>query len=342
MELTALYNRTARILDRVSFSSLCSGFCRYRFALYTDTAVCLDGEILPYDDRFMGNTALKYGEEYIAIWNVGADPIEDPELLAFSLVHEMFHCHQYTLGETRFPSDLTLLRYPEDAGNYARKYQENCCLADAYEICDKEKLGQFAAIRNKRLAVYPDMVREELKAETLEGMAEYIGLKALACINREKFEKKLEGYLAALRGENKLQLDIRRISYYVGTVYCLCLEKLGYAVRNEIGTDLTVYEQNPIQEVETEDTPYPFIAALCTELAEEKKRKISEHIAATSYTPCEAEICGYDPMNMFRAGNRIYCSHFVFLKTGGAPELIRRAVVLELKEGSDQVVEGYY
>lgn len=342
MELKLLYESAAAVLDRLDFDSLFSGFRRYRFALYTDTAVCLDGEILPYDERFMGNTAVKYGEEYIAIWNVGADPIDDPELLASSLVHEMFHCHQYTLGETRFPSDLTLLRYPEDPDNYARKYQENCCLADAYENDDAEALGRFAYIRDLRLSAYPEMVREELKAETLEGMAEFIGLKALFCINSEKFSRKMDSYLSILRAESKLQLDIRRISYYTGTVFCLCLEKLGQTVCNDIGGELTVYEQNPIRTAEVELKPCSFIAEACAELTEDRQRKISEHMALMSFTPFEGEICGYDPMNMFRVENRIYCSHFVFLMRGGAPEMIQRPVVLELKDGSDRLMKGYY
>ncbi len=343
MELCRLYESTAGILKRIDFGALFPGFHPYRFALYTDIAICLDGKLLPYDERFLGNTALKYEDTYIAIWNVDADPVEDPELLTSSLVHEMFHCHQYALGETRFPSDLTLLRYPEDPENYGRKFAENCCLADAYEYADEMALRRFAAIRNQRLASYPDMVREELKAETLEGMAEYIGLKALAYISPEKFREKLSGYLAALRTESKLQLDVRRISYYTGTVLYLCLERLGYAVRNDIGGDLTVYEQNPIPAAEmAEPEPSLFFAELCAAVTEEKERKIAKQMGAVSYTPCDGEICGYDPMNMFRVGNRIYCSHFVSLKCNGTMEMISRAIVLVLKDGSDREITGYY
>ena len=343
MELCRLYESVAEILKGLDFGALFSGFRPYRFALYTDTAICLDGKLLPYDGRFLGNTALEYGDEYIAIWNIGVDPIEDPKLLAASLVHEMFHCHQYTLGETRFPSDLRLLRYPEDSENYGRKYRENCFLADAYEHSDELALRRFAAIRNQRLAVYPDMVHEELKVETLEGMAEYMGLKALACIDPEKFNGKIREYLAALRAEDKLQLDIRRISYYTGAVLYLCLERLGYPVHNDIGGELTVYEQNQIPAAESVAVaPSPVLAELCAAVAEERERKIAGQMNAVPYTPCDGEICGYDPMNMFRAGNRIYCSHFVFLKCGGKMEMISRTVVLILKDGSDREITGYY
>lgn len=343
MELNALWQEVSLRLDRIDFSALTPGFRRYRFALYTEKTVCLDGKILPWDERFRGNTAILFDGEQIAIWDVGNDPIHDMDQLAASMVHEMFHCHQYTLGEKRFPSDLTLLDYPEDGENYARKYYENCLLADAYEHYDTSALEKFAAVREMRLAKYPRMVREELRAETLEGMAEFVGLKALEQLSREKFAEKVSTYLRTLRAEDKLQLDIRRMSYFTGTILHLALERLGRGVKNEIDSELTVYEQNPIESAETVIVPdCPFIEALCAETAAEKRRKIEEHIAVAPFTACEGRICGYDPMNMFRSGRYIFCSHFVMLKVEEKMEMFPRRIVLLLKDGSRDEVEGYY
>ncbi len=331
------------ILGKVDFEGLFPGFHRYRFALYNGETVCLDGELMPYNDQFMGNTSLLYDGEYIAIWNIAFDPVEDRRQLAASMVHEMFHCHQNTLGEKRFPSDLKLLNYPDDVDNYAKKYNENCCLADAYEHCDTDALARFAAIRAERMKQYPEIVREELKAETLEGMAEYIGLKALSMIAPEQFARKVQDYLRRLRAESEQQFDIRRISYSVGTVFFLCLEKLGRGVRNEIDSELTAYEQNPIAPArEFTVRPCPFIETACARLDADKQRRIDEHLAAAAYTPCDGMICGYDPMNMFRRGNLIYCSHIVFLKVGDEVQTHQRAIVLELKDGSDREIKGYY
>lgn len=330
-------------MGRIDFDSLFPGFRRYRFALYTDETVCLDGEVRAWDERFRGNTSLLFEGEYIAIWNVGADPIEDMDMLACSLAHEMFHCHQNTLGESRFPSDLTLLNYPEDAENFALKYQENCFLADAYEHSDAEAFGRFAAIRNRRFEKYPRMVREELKTETLEGVAEYISLKALESLSEDKFREKVRDYLKRIRSESELQFDIRRISYYTGTVFYLCLDRLGYGVRNEIGSELTVYEQNPVPEAE--EIPLrscEFIETAYARLAGDRNRKIEEHIASERYTECGGEICGYDPMNMFRSGDLIYCSHFIMLRINGEVEMFPRKIVLQLKAGSDNEIKGYY
>lgn len=343
MELVELYGKVDAILNKVDIEQIVPSFHRYRFALYTREAVCLDGQLVPYTEQFMGNTALCYEGEYIAIWNVAFSPVADAEELAASIVHEMFHCHQHTFGEKRFPSDLKLLCYPSDMENYLQKYCENCCLADAYENTDAEALAKFATIRAMRMERYPDMVQEELKAETLEGMAEYVGLKALCQIAPEKFEKKMASYLQRLRMETERQFDVRRMSYDSGAVFFLCLEKLGRRVQNEIGSALTAYEQNPIALAHTVLVqPSPSLQTTYEKMMEERTRKIAEHIAQTAYTECEGVICGYDPMNMFRVENRIFCSHIVFLQVGDAVQTMQRTIVLEMKDGSKREINGYY
>lgn len=343
MELFKIYREADAVLNGIDFAELFPGFCRYRFALYNGEAVCLDGKMHPYDERFRGNTAIPYDGEYIAIWDVGFDPVDDMEILSASLVHEMFHCHQYTNGESRFPSDLRLLRYPEDMKNYALKYRENCLLADAYEHADAQAMGAFAALRTLRFSQYPEMLKEEWKAETAEGAAEYVGLKALERINAEKFKEKVQGYLQHLRAESALQFDVRRISYYIGAVFFLCLDRLGMEIRNDLNSTLTVYEQNPVEEVPcAEILPCEWIEAAYERLFSERTAKIEEHLADTPYTECDGEICGYDPMNMFRCGDLIYCSHFVMLRINGEMKMFPRKIVLVLRPGSDRAVIGYY
>ena len=129
----------------------------------------------------LSDVSLTVGEgEFVAIWSMDADPIEDVDRLAASLVHEMFHCHQFTCGETRFPSDLALLADPGDARSFEAKHAENLLLADACEQKSLSCLKRFAKIRGERRKVHPDMVEQELKVETIEGMAEYVSMRALA------------------------------------------------------------------------------------------------------------------------------------------------------------------
>ena len=344
MDLLQTYHKVNSILDGVNFNTLFEGFHKYRFALYSSKEIILDGQVLPPRDDFRGNTAKEYEEEYIAIWNMEFDSVEDEERLAYLLVHEMFHCHQHTNNESRFPSDLDLLDYPEDVDNFTKKYNENRYLTDAYEQQDTELFRNFVSIRKERYEKYPSMVCQEWKAETLEGMAEYIGLKALKQINEEKYTAVVDSYMDKLREESKLLFDVRRISYYTGAVYFLCLERMGMPVRNDFGSELTAFEQNPVDSsgLEVKVSSYDFISGEFAKLTEEKERKIRDYIKCAKYTECNAFICGYDPMNMFRQGDLIYCKHFVCLNENGEVKMFRSAVVLKLAEGSNSKVTGYY
>lgn len=344
MDLLPVYNTVNAILEGIDFNALFDGFHKYRFALYTSKEIAIDGEIIPYQDDFRGNTSISYEGEYIAIWDLEYDPVEDPEQFAYCLVHEMFHCHQNTNAEARYPNDLVLLDYPDNVENFNAKYSENGYLADAFEQNDIELLRKFAYIRNGRHEKYASMVEQEWKAETIEGMAEYIGLKALEQINPQKHRTTISDYLSKLREKSNLLFDARRISYYTGTVFFLCLEKFGYSIHNMFDSDITAYEQNPIDitGVTAEVIPHEFVSRNYAQLTEEKANKIKEHVERTEYIACDAFIYGYDPMNMFRVGNIVYCAHFVFLNENGNVKAIDMPVALILADGSNQSVIGYY
>lgn len=344
VDLQKIHAAVDAILNSVDFNGLFPGFHKYRFALYTSEEIILDGKIVPHQDGFRGNTAILYEGEYIAIWNVEFDPIDDPERLAYLLVHEMFHCHQCANKESRYPSDLELLNYPDDAENFVNKYNEDRFLADAYEAHDAELLRKFAFVREIRYKMYPSMVRQELKAETLEGMAEYIGLKALRCINAGKYHAIVKDYLGKLRAQDNLLFDIRRISYFTGTIFFLCLEQFGFPVNDSFDSEKTAYEQTHIDitGVTAEILPYDFILDNYNKLRQEKSATVKEHIKHGKYIQCNGVICGYDPMNMFRVEDVVFCSHFVSICENGVTMTINSAVALKLAEGSNQSIVGYY
>jgi len=344
MDLLQLYGEVGKILDSLDFDALFQGFYKYRFALYNKDEIVLDGKAMAYREDFRGNTAKEYEGEYIAIWDVGSDPATDVERLAYCLVHEMFHCHQYTHKKEGYPNDLDLLNYPEDVGNFIRKYNENRYLAEAYENKDEEALRKFAYIRVLRFKQYPASLSQEWKVEGLEGMAEYIGLKALECINPVRFENVVRDYLGKLREESNLLFDVRRISYFVGAIYFLCREKLGRPVSFEWNSEQTIYEQNPIDSdgCVAEVITYDFIADNQRKRMLEKEAILQAHMKAAEYIECKGIICGYDPMNMFRLKDMIYCSHFILLHIDGEMRTINSEVTLRLEEGSNRNVVGYY
>ena len=208
MKMVEWYVAIEKLLERVDFGAIYPGFHRYPFALYTSQEICLNGEIRPYEAGFIGNTAIPYQGEYTAIWNVEDDSTEDMEAFAASIVHEMFHCHQFASGEKRFPSDLAMLAHPADAAGMNARYGEARYLADAFENGDSSALRRFAALRAARRRNDPGLVEQELKTETIEGAAEFAGMKALRQLNEEKFAAETKRYLQILRAGDETLFDI--------------------------------------------------------------------------------------------------------------------------------------
>lgn len=344
MNLLKMYADVNTILDAIDFNALFEGFCKYRFALYTSQEIVIDGRTMPYQDGFMGNTAILHEGEYMAIWNMELDPVADPEKLACCLVHEMFHCHQHTNNECRFPDDIELLRDPDGTDNFINKYNENRYLADACERKDMELLRKFAYIRELRRKAYPSMVRQELMAEGIEGMAEYIGLKAFRRINSGKYHAIINDYLGKLKAESNLLFDVRRSSYYTGAIFFLCLEQFGFPINNAFDSEKTAYEQSivSIATRKAEIFTYAFIAEYYEQLRQEKRTMVEEHVKRARYVKSDAFICGYDPMNMFRVDDIVFCRHFVFINENGEVKAIHSAVALQLTEGSGRRIAGYY
>lgn len=88
--------------------------------------------------------------------------------------------------------------------------------------------------------------------------------------------------------------------------------------------------------------PLIFVAREFTALTQRQTEEIEQYMANAVYTVCDAFICGYDPMNMFRVGDQLFCRHFVFLNEGGNIKPIHTAVVLKLAPGSINYIVGYY
>lgn len=343
MELTQLYASLRRTLARLDFNDLFPGFHPYPFALYTDEEACLDGQLLPRPQEFYGNTAVLHGGRYIAIWNVDLDPPRDMDRFAAYMVHEMFHCHQFTCGETRFPEDLAMLACPVSAEGFAARHREYSLLADAFEAADPRLLGQFAALRALRRETEPEAVLQELKTETVEGMAEFVGLKALHRLSPEQFARETASYARILRSEDGILFDSRRMAYYTGALFFLTLERLGRPVVNDFRDLRAAYDQNPVDpEPAPEAGPCPAVTEAYRAFTRRREEELARHMAAAQYVPCSAVITGYDPMNMFRVGDLLFCRHFVRLRENGQDRDIFSPIALRMAVGNERTVAGYY
>ena len=69
--------------------------------------------------------------------------------------------------------------------------------------------------------------------------------------------------------------DVRKISYYTGAVFFLCMDAIGRKIENDFQSELTAYEQNPVDTdgVEAQVRPYDFIGREYAALMEEKEAK---------------------------------------------------------------------
>lgn len=343
MELTQLYASLRRTLAQLDFNDLFPGFHPYPFALYTDENACLDGQLLPRPQEFYGNTAVLRGGRYIAIWNVDLDPPRDMDRFAAHMVHEMFHCHQFTCGETRFPEDLAILACPVSAERFAARHWEYSLLADAFETADPRRLGQFAGLRALRRKMEPEAVVQELKTETAEGMAEFVGLKALHRLSPEQFTRETASYARILRSEDGPLFDSRRMAYYTGALFFLTLERLGRPVVNDFHDPRIAYDQNPVDpEPAPEAVPCPAVAEAYRAFTRYREEELARHMAAVQYVPCSAVITGYDPMNMFRVGDLLFCRHFVRLRENGRDRDVFSPIALRMAVDSPRAVTGYY
>ncbi|AZP03959.1 hypothetical protein [Jeotgalibaca ciconiae] len=346
-----LYNRIYKKMDIVHFESLWEGFYPFPFALYDDEMVYFADREIPWDERFLANTSISFEGEPLAIWNIQMDDPEDDDILLSNLIHEMFHCFQTEKGEMRFANDLAMLNYPLSLENFQLKHQENQSFVQIFrknDQAEKEKyFANYVAIRSVRKKLIGEHFLHELKLETIEGAAEFVGLSALKLLDEKKFQKKIKNYWELLEKESPLLFDIRRICYYTGSLFYFALQELGYEWNQNLSEESPIYEQIEFQltftNVEIEKNQK------ISHLLESEKNLKSETLQSFLAVPHEevpfgAVISGYDPMNMFRKDDLLYCSHFVYLKNKETSEKLFLAgpILLKMVPGSLDQVESYF
>ena len=354
-----LYNKVLDNLKKIDFEKLWKGFTKYDFALYTSKEVYFEDRIIPWDERFIGNTAIKYEDKYIAIWDVEHDFLNDGnkdiDKLCANMIHEMFHAFQFECGETRFPRDLVTLDYPDDLQNFCLKYEENKILANSFYETDlavkKQLLEKFYSIRIRREGLIGEMSKCEYLSETSEGIAEYVGTMALKQLSKEKYIERMKLYTDNLRKFSLLQLNIRRISYFSGPVFLVVAHDLGISFEHPLSNqDKTVFEiiANNFNYIDTEDVQLDIdlIKQAINENIANKKDIIDKFMQSTNRVATKGSfyISGYDPMNMIKLDNKILCKTFISLTDVNTNQgsIFLGETLLEMKEGTVNKVECFY
>lgn len=351
--MRTLYRLVDETLHKVNFPALFPGFHAFPFALYNQNTVYLrEGEI-PYDNRFLGNTAIEFEGGYLAIWNVTEPNKENVTALAASLVHEMFHAFQRERGEGRYPYDLIGLDYPRTAEVLTAKAAEYALLREAFYETDvskkKEALLRFMAWRKHRQVWMGDIVLQEFLTETTEGMAEYVSLKALTELSEPLYRATTERHLNSLSLDAPWALDMRKLAYASGSLFLLALDGAGLSFAHEVGEEKRTVFELVSDSVAPEAPPAPPSGVseaaqervLAYEVTvQEKFNQLKE--LGTEKTEGQFFICGYDPMNMVKQNGKVLCSHFIMLKNAAGETLfLKGPVLLHMKSGSYNEVTAY-
>lgn len=307
------YDMINKELQKIRFEQLWPGFRPYRFALYDPEEACIGGKIFSRPKEFRANTAIFWQGSYTAIWNIEDDKNNTKEQRTASMVHEMFHAFQMERGEMRFADDIEGLAYPKTFDNLYLKSIENRLLAGLIRTAgaarQREELALFCALREnrERLCISKKAARYEYLSETIEGMAEYVELKALQQLDRAQYEERLEQARQELLNQEGV-LDIRRSSYASGLLLMTAAEAAGVSAAHTIGE-----EERSVFELiagRLADDSAEMLRALVQKNCADQEVRIETVLRRGERHSGVYRIIGYDPMNMFQVGRKIYGSHF--------------------------------
>ena len=322
MEINKIYKEIDSILNNLNFNELWEGFKKYNFALYDDEKVYFRDSEMPVDNRFLGNTAIDYNGEKIAIWKITDKDLESLNILASNIVHEMFHGFQFENDESRFPNDLKGLNRPFAIEYYQIKKQEGVLLVNAIKNHDMKlkfsNLEKIITLREKRLELYRDSTEYDFSIETVEGTAEYVGTKALRKFDEKEYEKRIRKYMEIII-DNKMLFDTRRYGYFYSTLLLILMDSLNIQVSREIKNNNRTIMEDLMNIVDGRKE----VENILGDLHLEKSLKIyQKHVIAKfeqfhnierENHPGNYKIIGYDPMNMYKYNKEIIHIHCVNL-----------------------------
>ncbi len=351
-----IYQEVLNRVHSISFETLWTQFKPYEFALYDHESVYFKDDDMPVTEAFMGNTTISYEGRQIAIWQVSESDLLDLDRLSANLVHEMFHAHQSVCGETRYFSDLVGLSYPMVAKNIAMKHQEFDYLIQAHvthDLHEKKRLfKKFVDLREIRYAELGDMYNYEKAIETIEGVAEYIGLTVMRKLNQASYAKRMTEVLKRLSEISETFLDTRRLCYDSGALICLVADALNIPFKEALAPDLdyiyectkkhflidniiadTIVSENVLEQVEFEPTAETLttIGSLMESCHNKLKTCIESVVLDPNVEVFQGNFsyCGYDPMNFKRFGNYVYHKYFLGVIQENGPQFLMGTYVTE-------------
>ena len=331
-DLKKLHQAITDRLQKLEFSHLWPSFHLFPFALYNDKFVEFGNQTIPFSTTFVGNTAIKWQESWLAIWDVKTSMIEEIDLLTAKIVHEMFHAYQFEQQESRFPNEFLGMNYGYNDRNLSIKHRENLLLTKLIKSFTTKTWQEFLEMRTGRKKRFPNQVEYESKIEVVEGMAQYIEMEVLRKLNYALFEKQWQSLLERLI--NKLNLlNIRRHSYDVGTAILFIVSQNNIEVNQTIGKEnQTIFELLSVNAVSNSLVikPNQEITRLINEHLNKRQQTLQTLIQKTIKQEGLFLIRGFDPLNAFVIDDFMYNPNFLVVEKNGENVFINGPVVCKL------------
>lgn len=309
INLEQVYDTILEHIKTMDFSKLWNGFQPLRFALYTADECFFDGAYVVKTDEFLGNTAISYHGEMIAIWNVSEEV--DSRILASKLIHEMFHGFQQLNHESRFPDELdALYRYRYEDLNLSLKLEENRLLADLLEQFDAEKWSTLLKMRRLRANRFPYEYRYEACIEQIEGTAEFVELNALKQLSTELYLQKRALLQHRITDKSNL-LPIRIISYDVGALLLLLCNEQGLPYQSDFVN--TTFSESLIEDLPAYNGPVEQTMKPCLDGYYEAASRVISQAIAKNDVVAEGmyDLLGVNVYNAVYDQNHIISRYFV-------------------------------
>lgn len=335
------YNILTRI-KQINFNSLWQNFTLCPIILYNNDEAFLNGERIARLETFHGNTAIKYNDEYVAIWDVENSSIDDYDIFTSKIIHEMFHAFQMRNEETRFANEIIGMAYNYDPLNITIKSKENILLISLYQSYDEEKYNQFLQYRLLREKMFPEEFNYEMHIEVIEGMAEFVELKSLKFLNENKYEITLKNLLETINNSQKI-IKIREMAYHSSSILLTILDKNNHSFDHIVGK-----EKRTIFSMLNHPKKHDNISIIVDEEIEkaianfisERKLLISNLIKKEPIKEGIFPICAFDPMNSFIIDDLMHVNNFIGFLEDGIPVYLNGEMVLEINK-SFQILKIY-
>lgn len=305
----------SRRIGKVDFGRLHPGFHPFHFALYDEKKVCFGESEIPWDNRFVANTAIDFDNEIIAIWNMKC-AVNNIDIFASVLVHEMLHAYQRESKVTGYPDDLAGAFYPRNLDNFILRFRENQLLAGLVEKFDAPAWTDFKAMRAYRLQHSLEAVNYEIKTENIEGSAQFVELGALKQLSPDLYRRRLDRILAGLRSPAKI-FNARLLSYDTGSIIRIVLA-------DNILNQPDWGQERPATSGDITAQEVPGLREEFSKYFGEIDKRVEELLhGGEKLNISGKKLALFDPYNVRSSGNYLYHPNFIGIAADGdKPEFL--------------------